>query len=111
MRIQLKIEGGVACFPGLSKPIRLDSRDLSAEDAAELERLVREANFFALPAEQTRPQRGAADYRQYTLTVEDAGRTHTVQLTDPIENAHLSALVTFVQRKRLRPGGAKTPPP
>jgi hypothetical protein len=36
MRVQLKIEGGIAYFPGLSRPRVIESDKLSKEEAAEL---------------------------------------------------------------------------
>jgi len=97
MRVQFKAEGGVAFFPGLSKPKTIDSDDLSPAEAAKLKRLVTAARFYDLPADP--PQRaGAADYRQYTITIED-GRRHTVRLADPVEDPDLQALLDFLSEK------------
>src|SRR5947209_11455764 len=80
MRIELTQDGGLtAAIPGLQKPpITLDSDELSEEEAAELARQIEAAGFFELPAQAGAPPRGAADFRHYTLTVDDRRRQHTV---------------------------------
>lgn len=103
MRIQFKMEGGIAYFPGLSEePIMIDSDELPKQEADELKQLVNAAHFFNLPAEIGSPLPGAADYFQYTITIEEDGRNqHTVRLTDPIKDPNLQALVTYL--RTLRP--------
>ena len=100
MRIQFKLEGGIAYFPGLSKPITIDSDQLPAQEADELKRLVNATRFFDLPAVIGSPAPGAADYRQYTITIEDHGKQHTVRLTDPIEDSNLQALLNYLKTRR-----------
>jgi hypothetical protein len=98
MKIQFRVEGGLAHFPGLSKPLEIDSASLPPEEAARLKQLVDDASFFDLPS-NTAPPRGAADYRQYTITVQDGRRKHTARVPDPIENADLQALVDFLNKQ------------
>ena len=104
MRGTFKTEGGIAHFPGLSKPLTIDSDQLSQEEASELDRLVVAARLFDLPAVVGAPPRGAADYHQYTITVEASGRRHTVRLIDPVENPDLQRLLDYLrtQAKALR---------
>jgi len=45
MRIQFKMEGGIAYFPGLSKPITIDSDQLPTQESDELKRLVNATRF------------------------------------------------------------------
>ena len=101
MRVQFSVEGGLAAFPGLSKPVTIDSGDLSAAEAARLEQLVGAARFFDLPAATARRGAGASaihpDQRQYTITVQDGARRHTARLADPVESEELQALVDFLQ--------------
>jgi hypothetical protein len=114
MRIAFTTEGGVAFFPGLSRPAVIDSRDLSAGAAAELERLLSSAHFFELPEESRALRRGAADYRQYTITVQNQGRRHTVRLADPVESPALQALLDFLRsatEQPAMPGGSPAPKP
>jgi hypothetical protein len=107
MRIQFKTEGGIAAFPGLSKPVTIDTNQLPKEEAAELERLVNTVRFFELPARARAAPPGAADYRQYTITVEDGGQHHTVQLDEFVAEPNLQALVRRleVQAKAQRAAG------
>jgi len=107
MRIEFRMEGGIAHFPGLSQPVVIDSEALAEAEANELKRLVEEARFFERPTVAGAPRRGAADYRQYTITVEEDGRQHTVKLTDPVEEPTLQQLLRFLQTKarELRRGG------
>jgi len=103
MRIEFKTEGGLAFFPGLLRPAVIDSHDLSAAEAAELERLLDSARFFELPEDSRALHRGAADYRQYTIIVENGDRRHTVRLADPVENRQLQALLDLLGRHAQRP--------
>jgi hypothetical protein len=101
MRMQVRIEGGLARFPGLAKPIDLDTDTLPAQDAQEMRHLVTAARFFELPASIGQPlARGAADYRRYIITVDDGPAHHTVEATDPVSNPHLAALIRFAQHHR-----------
>lgn len=103
MRIVFTIEGGIAYFPGLSRPAVIDSHDLSTVEAAELERLLNSAHFFELPANSRALRHGAADYRQYTISVEDEERHHTVRLADPVESPDLQALLDFLRSATKQP--------
>ncbi len=108
MRIQFKMEGGLAYFPGLAKPVTIDSDQLPQEEASELEQRVSAVHFFDLPRTVGAPPRGAADFRQYLITVEDRGRRHSVQLTDPVEDSNLQALLDYLKKKvkTLRAGAS-----
>ena len=111
MRIEFKTEGGIAHFPGLSRPVVIDSEALAQQDAGELKRLVEAARLFERPIVAGAPRQGAADYRQYTISVEEGGRQHTVQLVDPVEDPSLQQLLRFLQTKarEFRRGGGKGP--
>ena len=75
MRIKFSQTGGLAYLPGLNKPVTIEVDHLDKGEAEELKRLVQDARFFDLPAAIGAPARGAADYQQYILTVEDGGRS------------------------------------
>jgi hypothetical protein len=77
----------------------VDSAALTPEESAELQGLVNRAHFFELPSSVGAPPRGAADYRQYTISIEDGERPHTVRLYDPVENPQLQQLIRFLQAK------------
>jgi hypothetical protein len=102
MRIELTTEGGIASFPGLRKPVAVDGERLSPEQAAELQGLIDAARFFELPEMADRPRRGA-DYREYTLTVEDRGRRHTVRFSDLTDNEALKRLAARVKSLAANP--------
>ena len=102
MRIEFKTEGGLAYFPGLSKPRLIDGSDLSEAELAQLRKLVEAARFFQLPADSRALAKGAADYQHYTITIEDGRQRRTVRLADPIGDPALQALVDYL-RKQTRP--------
>jgi hypothetical protein len=100
MRVELQTEGGMAYFPGLNKPVVVDSDELPKEQAGQLQQLIDSAHFFKLPAASRAIPKGAADIRRYTITVADGRRRRTVRLSDPIEDRHLQALIEFLQDQR-----------
>ena len=100
MRVELQTDGGVAYFPGLNKPIVVDSGELPNQQAARLQQLIDTARFFELPAASRSLPKGAVDMRRYTITVEDGRRRRTVRLNDPVEDRHLQALIEFLQDQR-----------
>ena len=100
MRVELQTDGGVAYFPGLNKPIVVDSGELPNQQAARLQQLIDTARFFELPAASRSLPKGAVDMRCYTITVEDGRRRRTVRLNDPVEDRHLQALIEFLQDQR-----------
>ena len=102
-------EGGVAFFPGLCQPVTIDASALTDEERTELDRLIDEAGFFALGDEAGKPSKGAADYRRYTITVEEQGRRHTVKASDPLDDPKLRNLIGFMQRKVREMRNAATP--
>ena len=114
MRVEFTTEGGIAFFPGLSRPAVIDSADLAPDDADELRRLLDDAAFFERPAQARAMPKGAADYRQYTISVEEQGRRHAIRLSDPVDDPRLQALIDFLRRHSARPatlGEPEQPPP
>jgi len=100
MRVELQTEGGVAYFPGLAKPVVVDSSDLPQAQATQLRQLIDSARFFELPVASRSIPKGAADMRHYTITIEDGRRHRTVRLNDPVEDPQVQALIDFVQGQR-----------
>jgi hypothetical protein len=99
LKIEFKQEGGLAFFPGLSKPVPLDINNLDKSEAEEIKRLVAAAHFFDLPPAVGEPARGAADYQHYTLTIEDGERRHTVRVLVPPQDQALRELLQAVHRQ------------
>lgn len=97
MKITIEINGGFAPLPALSRPITIDTTTLNPQLVQQLESLVRDAAFFDRPAFINTTAKGAADYRTYTITVQDGPRVHTVSLTDPISDPSLEQLVSHLQ--------------
>ena len=97
MRIVLSTEStGLAYFPGLAQDVTIDSRYLPEDAVVTLQRLVEEANFFEQPRDMCEGAR-ACDMRQYSLTIQDGRRRHTITLTDQVEDPALRALLVEVQ--------------
>jgi len=103
MKIYFKPEGGFGYFPGLNKPLELNSETLPAEEANHLRSLVHEARFFNLPNQSAAPPRGA-DMKQYTIKVEDKDQEHWVQFTDTEVNPTLQNLLNYLNNKRKNGG-------
>ncbi|MCC2664535.1 MAG: hypothetical protein K0S35_2457 [Geminicoccaceae bacterium] len=97
MRVTIATEGGIAHFPGLAKPVTIEPDELDPGAAARLGKAVQAARFFDQPPQVGRPKRGAADYRQHTVTVERDGRQHTVRILEPIDDPALQELVRLLQ--------------
>src|SRR5512138_2270702 len=99
MRVEFKMEGGLAVFPGLSAPRVLESSMMAPEDAATLARLLEESAFFRLPPTVGTPQPGAADIRRYTISASDGEHRNQVSVTDPIADPRLAELVAFLSAR------------
>ena len=95
MRIQFETLGGFAYFPGLQRPIHIDTESLTTLQAREVESMVRAAHFFDL-SDSIRPV-GAADYRSYRITVEDGEKSHTVRVVESTANHSLLALLAYLR--------------
>lgn len=110
MRIELKREGGLAFFPGLSKPQSIEVGELPPEQAAALEAGLREAHFFEQPSTLEKSPPAGADRTTYVLTVEDEGRRHSVQLTEPVADPNLRALLNLLKQVEKERRRAARPP-
>ncbi|WP_394753844.1 protealysin inhibitor emfourin [Crenothrix sp.] len=98
MRVEFMAEGGIAYFPNLSKPIVIDSRDLSQNDAIQLKEWVDETHFFTMSPQSGKFTPGAADFRSYTITIEDdKGKKHSVKLTDPVVDPNMQQFLHFLK--------------
>ncbi|NML13609.1 protealysin inhibitor emfourin [Azohydromonas caseinilytica] len=112
--VEIHQEGGLAYFPGLSKPQALDLAQLDAAEQAELRRMVEAAGFFAQPPRVGAAMRGAADQQRSVLTIALDGRRHTVSVLRPVADDALRALLDWVQAhvkaQRLRQRKPPAPP-
>lgn len=89
MRITFHQEGGIAAFPGLSKPVTVEAEALPPAEAAELKRLLSRKLESAAAA--------GGDRRTYCIEVDErGGRCQSFRLTDPVP-AELRSLVHWLQ--------------
>ena len=88
MIIRMERSGG---FTGIPLRAVIDSERLEAEDSRTLRNLVEAAGFFTLPA-KIESQGTGADRFHYQLTIEEAGRSHTVEVSEGAAPETLLAL-------------------
>ncbi len=97
MYIRFKRSGGFAGLQGPGQVIDLDSRQLPAEEASQLEALIAQARFFDQPVKAS-GKAPAPDGFQYDLSIEDAGRNHAIQVSDGALPPELAPLVQWLDR-------------
>ena len=97
MQISISQSGGVAYFPGLSKPRTLDVESLSDADQQELRQLVEASGFFHLAGDSPSGQQ-ASDCLSYTLSISEEGRQHTICVIAPCKAGPLENLLHCVRR-------------
>ncbi|HEY5366649.1 MAG TPA: protealysin inhibitor emfourin [Casimicrobiaceae bacterium] len=109
MKIEFSVEGGLAHFPRLRKPVTIDAATLPPAHGARLRKLVDNARFFdATPAAAPA---AARDAQCYTIAVEDGARRRTLQVSEPIADAPMRDLVNELvacadDARRAHPGTA-----
>ena len=89
MLIQFERTGGIA---GMRAAATVDTESLPQEEARKLREMVDASDFFNLPAKFPAPERGA-DYFLYRITVDDGGRKHTVEVSEPSVPAQMRPLI------------------
>jgi hypothetical protein len=104
MRVEFATSStGVGYFPGLARPVVLESSSLPSDQAEQLRRLVADAGFFALPAAVGKP--GVRDARSFRITVSGDQGSHSVTVQEPIDAPSLQKLVAFLSAR-----ASETPP-
>lgn len=105
MHAQLSIDGGLASFPGLARPIQLDEQELSSDERAEFARLVASAHAEAasnaaarLALERGKP---VPDGRTYRIDVA-GGETVRISAADPGVPPAFAALMAFMKQHGRR---------
>lgn len=96
MKVQFQTSGGIAYFPGLAKPVTIDTAQ-APQDADTLARQLAAADFFNLPSVANSPAPRSFDAQTYTITIDDGQRRHTVQVSEPITDPNLRALVDHLR--------------
>ncbi len=92
MLISLERSGG---FAGISKVIEIDSANLPQNQAEQLPMLLESANFFNLPA-YIADESKQRDRFQYTLTIEDKNKQHTVTVNESSIPETLKPLIDWI---------------
>ena len=104
MRIHFERTGGFA-GPAMKRAVTVDADQLPAEEAAELRTLLTAADLSALarPA-ATAEQKARPDAFHYRLTIEVAGKQHTLDVSDTTMPPVLRPLVKWLTARASRPG-------
>jgi emfourin len=91
VRIHFRMDGGLAAFPGLARPVTIDCDALPPSGTAHWRALLHRADFFALPERADSAR--LPDARSYTIGVDDGAQCRTVTVSEPIANPALRDLV------------------
>jgi len=92
MTVTFERSGG---FAGRQLRYRVNSDELSDADRNQLQQLVDTPGFFGLP-EQIKAPPGAADVFQFTITVDDGDRKHTVEVDQTVAPKNLKPLLQWL---------------
>jgi hypothetical protein len=92
---RVRIEGGLAHFPGRAKEQTISFGDLATPERQELTSLADQADFFGceLSNDIARP-----DARTYTVGLTIDGRSREMRLAEPIRDPAMAKLVSVVRR-------------
>ena len=91
-------------FTGMRVETTIDTDSMPADEVAELTGLVEGAGFFDLPA--TISSEGGADGFVHVLTVESAGRRHTVEASGTEIPERLNELLGSLGNRARRSRGS-----
>ena len=98
MRITFAMSStGLFYSPGLAEPVVIDLAALPQAEAARIEALIRDAHVLDRPAAPQSLSRPVPDARCFTVTVEQDGRSRTLELAEPIADPALKDLVRCLQ--------------
>lgn len=110
MRITFAMSSpGLFYSPGLAEPVVLDLAALPPAEATRIEALVRDAHVLDRPAAPESLSRPMPDARCFTLTVDENGRSRTLELAEPIADPVLKNLVRCLQDHVRALRGKKRP--
>jgi hypothetical protein len=94
LTVSVTIDGGLAAFPGLSRPFTVSTADLPPEEADRLVKLAADERLLDVRADPPPP-----DGRTYTITVTSGGTDRTITASDPLPEP-LRGLIDVVERHR-----------
>lgn len=92
---RLKIEGGLAHFPGLAREQVLRFCDLPTDTVDALVRSAEDARFFEQPGE---PATSLPDARTYIVYLTIGARSHEARFSEPISDPALAQLVSRIRQ-------------
>ncbi len=95
LQVDFERSGG---FSGITISRSVIAKDLSADEAKNLSKLIQDADFFGLPSSITSrsPQ---PDRFQYQLTVKECSRQHTINVSEQAMPAKLELLVNYLMKQ------------
>jgi hypothetical protein len=99
MKIEFERTGG---FAGLTLKKVIDSDKLPPEDANRLHQLIEASDFFNLPETIAAPG-PSVDRFHYTVTVEDSGKKHTVDVDEAAVPPNLKPLLQWLTTTARKP--------
>ena len=106
MRVTFKTEGGVAHFPGLARPVRIDTQDLPPGEARDLKEALRDAGLLGEDLDDRRHAGASAenvpDARCHTITVERDDVRRSIKVCDPVASPEMGSLISLLERHRRR---------
>jgi len=91
------VSGGFVLATSYATRVVIDTDSIALPLASELESCVRDANFFEQPARAPAPS-GAADYRSYSIRIEDGTKIHAIEFTDLTRDEDLLRLLLCIER-------------
>ena len=109
MRITFSVDGGFAVFPGLSRPVSFEVDGLPTAEADAFRSVVAKSDFFARNDSSAPPTRGAADEREYQVTIEDGLRRRSLTIPESVDQPDLKELICLLDRQRYAQRPARRP--
>jgi len=91
VKISVERSGG---FIGVPKKVIVNLQSLSSDDQDMLLNAIEKSRFFDLPLNTPLPTKGA-DYFKYKITIEENGKSHTINTNDITMTLELRPLVNF----------------
>jgi hypothetical protein len=97
MRIEYERGGGII---GSAAGVNIDTDKLSPNEKREIEKIIKESNFFNLPSNLP-PENGAADYTGYRITVYSDEKKNTVEASGFTLPQSLLPLIRYLEEKAI----------
>jgi hypothetical protein len=95
MKIEYERGGGII---GSTTGVNIDTDKLSSNEKQEVEKIIKESNFFSLPSNMS-PENGAADYTGYRITVHLEEKEKTIEASGHTMPQSLLPLIRYLEDK------------